>query len=1186
MKKLLCIFLAVITLSFSIVPVISYINDTDNMAAVDFARKIENLIQETREKETGFDITTSIENNNTDSSFQSCRLIVKSRNVIDTHGATNVISGYNDLWVLTYDSPESASKAYEYFSSLKGIDYVEPDRPVYALNAEETQLTEVKEYISWGPEYIGINKLNNSIVASGIELKETVVAVLDTGTDENHPAYNGRVIPTGVNTSTSGEANSSSDDNGHGTQVAGVVIDSTLDNVIVKPYKVLDKWGQGTVLTLAAGIISAVNDDVDIINMSISLSENSEVLKEAINYADSNDILLVAASGNDSSDTKYYPASYECVIKVGATNESGTIANFSTRGEDVDIAAPGVGIYTTNLNNAYKTVNGTSFASPLVAGLAATLFSFHNELSTEDIKNILFENALYVQETDTKIKYGNGIIRAPEFHNPSEKPEKTLAPYFSHGTAVLQEEIDLEIYCDTPDSVIYYTTDRSVPSKTNPSTLIYDGNPIHISETTVITAVAYSNGKYRSSVSTFASIIVPYINESDISVDASGVITAYHGSKKSFTVPDTVNGTPVTAIGEGVFEGTDISEIVFPLSVTSIGTNAFKDCTVLKTIFAKGVTDVSDYALYNCVWLKNIFFGNIKSIGKYAYGYVCSGHYSVSGTTFSIDSETVTSIGEGAFQYSAISDLNLGKVNSIGKSAFLNCPALVSIQIDGLSNVSNEAFKNCASLSTAEILGLSYISSDLFNGCKNLTEVHIPDATYVNARAFENCISLGEICLESASTVYSTAFNNCTALRIIKVPEMISFESAVYRAGTTTFPKFSNALQAFIAPKLSKTSAYMFGSAPNILAVSFRNLKTLADNTLSGCNKIMYLNIQSVTVLSELALANCKINFIDARNLQTASALPDNSGIMLSNNFTKASGNASNLTVYGTPGSTAETFANENNYIFNPIPRLYEEIPRTINSESGTVTVSAVGFNLTYQWYSNTVNSNEGGTPIEGATSQTYTFTESDEAFFYYCVVTQDDFGIITKYTTDVIIKDPNPANYYRYNLAVKEARQLVPSHYSNYKILADALAVDVSGRRSCEQKIVDEQTSAIKTAMANLKFNKANGITLSTSKKNLDILQRTKIKITAYPSGSIYKSVEWSSDNTSAFVVYNNGNVRCVGRGTAEITAKITNYDGSVVSASIKFKNNSASLHEEILASFLRVIFVFASEFDILGRI
>ncbi len=1183
MKKMLCIFLSILMLTVAFAPVISFASETDE------AKAAEAFVQEIGDMMHGDNVNESLQYGNSEllndksenSEFETCKLIVKSKNQIDTQGAVQVISGYNNLWILKYNSPEETEQAYEFYLSCSEIEYVEADKVLYALSTEQTKTASVKTYKSWGPEYIKLDDLNDSIISNNADTHETVVAVLDSGTDATHPDFNGRVIPTNVNTSTSGERNDSSDDNGHGTQVAGVIIDSTLDNVIVKPYKVLDKWGQGTLITLAAGIICAINDNVDIINMSIAFSESSEVLKEAVQLAYRNDILLVAASGNDSSDTAYYPASYENVIKVGATNDSGVIANFSTRGEDVDFAAPGVNINTTSLNGNYKTVSGTSFAAPLVAALAATMLSFDPKLSNEDIYNLLVQNAISVQETDADIKYGNGIISSPVYWDPSNPLSKTETPYFSHDTAIFKTEIDLEIFCDTTDSVIYYTTDRTVPSKTNPSAIIYDGNPIHISQTTVITAVAYCEGKYRSSVATFASIIVPVISESYFEIDSTGTITAYTGTHTSFTVPDTINGTAVTAVGESVFAGSDLSEIFLPYTVTTIGISAFEECSVLKTVWAKGVTTISDRAFYNCVWLKNIYMDNIVTIGKYSFYSVCSQHYQLTGTTISLDLSNTTTISEAAFQSAAINSIELGTASAIAKNAFLDCVSLVSVKIGKISSVGNAAFKDCTSLSSVEISKLTFISVRTFSGCTSLKDVKLPNATTISAYAFENCTGLNELFLDSAATVYSTSISGCSSLRIINVPQMKNFESAVYNTGSTTFPQFSSALQAFIAPNLAKTSAYMFTKAPNILAVSFKTLTTVADNTFAGCTGMMYLNIQAVTELSELALAGCKIDFIDARSLQTAAALPDNSGIMLSNNFSQASEAAENLTVYGSSGSVAEEFAATNGYTFYPIPYIYEELPKYITEVSGTVTVRAAGFDLTYQWYSNTVDSNEGGTPIEGATSETYTFTKSDTSFYYYCVVTQNDFGVITEYATDTIIKDPKPANYSYYNIAVQAAKELNPLNYTNFETVEEALAVDVSGKRSCEQSIVDAQTAAIRTAITRLKHKKVTGAYLTAEDTELFVLQATKVKVHTTPTHSVYKSIEWKSENTDAFVVSKSGRVRCVGDGTAYIVARITNHDGSVVFARIKFKSSSSSWLEEFLAAFIKYMYIFFSEYD-----
>lgn len=1192
MKKLLCIFFSIIIFVSSFLPVSGQASEnkaTNTVTADEFVKKISNMMYESENENFQKSETEFLKEKNEFSKFDSCRLIVKSSKKIDTFGAVQTISGYNDLWILKFDSAEKTANAYEYYLSCNEIEYVEVDRTLNALSANEevVQLTETeKTYITWGPSYVGIDKLNESIISNLDDAEQKVVAVLDTGTDASHPFFNGRVVPTGFNTSTSGERNDSSDDNGHGTQVAGVVIDSTLDNVIVKPYKVLDKYGQGTLITLAAGIICAVNDDVDVINMSIAFSESSEVLKEAVQLADRNDIILVGSAGNDSSTTKYYPASYDCVIKVGAVNESGVIANFSTRADDMDFAAPGVNIYTTNRRSTYKTVSGTSFAAPYVSALAATILSFDPEISSEDLKNVLIDNAISVQDSDANIKYGNGIISAPVFWDSTKPLKKTLTPYFSLNDSVFNCEIDIELFCDTENSVIYYTTDRTVPSRTNPSSIIYDGNSIHISETTVITAVAYCDGLYRSSVVSFGSIIAPVLDENEFEIDSSGVITAYYGSNASFTIPDSINGITVTSIGSNVFSGMNVVEVIMPETVTAINSSAFEGCPVLKTVYGKGIVTIGDRAFYNCTWLKNIFIGQITSIGKEAFYNVCSGHFELTGTTVSLDLSKVSVISESAFRYAAISSLDLGTVSSIANNAFLGCKSLVSVHIDRLTNIANEAFMNCTALNTVEISGLSYISAGAFSGCSLLENVNIPDATYVNARAFENCTSLNEIYLDNAITVYSSAFSGCKSLRIIVVPEMTSFESAVYRAGTTTYPKFSSALQAFIAPKLTRTSAYMFGSAPNILAVSFKTLRSVADNTFSGCNSMMYLNIQSVTNLSELSLAGCKIDFIDARSLQTASGLPNNSGIMLSNNFTQATVNATSLTVYGTMGSSAENFAQNSGYNFRPIPCLYQELPEYITEISGTVTVYAVGFDLEYQWYSNIVDSNEGGTPIIGATSETYTFTEEDTAYYYYCVVTQNDYGVITQHVTDTIIKDPVPANYGSYNLAVNAAKSLNPLHYTNFEIVEEALSVDVSGKRSCEQKIVDKQAAEIRSATARLNHRKVSSIQLTAERKSLSVLQSTKVKIKSSPQNAVYKSVEWSSDNTDAFVVSKSGRVRCVGSGTAYIVAKVTNYDGSVIFARIKFKSSAKSLIEVFFEFFIKYFSIALSNYSMVLNI
>ncbi len=1183
-KRIFCIVLAVL---MTVVPLLYDFADisfavSDSLTAGEFVTEVSEMV---KKGENNYGEENEKEYNTESTEFKTCRLIVKSSNKIDTYGANKVISGYDNLWILEYDSASKTQEAYERYINSTDIEYAEPDREVYALDTESSSITEEteKSYLSWGPEYIGIDVMNNDIISEGVEVKDTVVAVLDTGVDASHPFFEGRVIPTDVNTSTSGNRNDSTDDNGHGTQVAGVIIDSTLDNVTVKPYKVLDSYGNGTLLTLAAGIISAVYDGVDVINLSVAFDESSEILRNAVLLADSNDIILVGASGNDSSDTLYYPSSYESVFKIAAINESSNIANYSTRGNDIDFAAPGSGIYTTTLNSKYKTVSGTSFAAPFVSALVATMLSFDPKLSGEDINNILIDNVRTVSDSDFEYKYGNGIITAPGLWDVSDSSEKTATPYFSIEPAIFTNHIDLEIFCDTPNSVIYYTTDRTVPSKSNTSSLIYDGNPIHISQTAVINAVAYCDGLYRSAVSSFGSIIAPILSDENFTVDESGTLISYNGTARSFTVPETVNGITVTSVGSGVFSSMDITEVIFHDSVTSIGANAFEECTSLKTVIGKGVTSVSDNAFYNCIMLRNTFFGQLTSIGKYSFYNVCSQQFALSGITFNLSLENVSTIAEGAFKGSSISNLKLGSPSSIGKNAFELCNALVSVSMECLTNIGNDAFLNCTSLVSVDIPNLTFLSSRAFMGCTALVSVTLPDVSYVNPRAFEGCTALRQITLEAAETVYSSAFTKCNSLRIINLPVFTGFESAVYSSNSTTYPKFTSALEAFIAPSIQKTSPYMFSSASNLKIVSFKNLTAVADYTFSGCNSLQYVNIQNVSDLSEFALSGSTIRFIDARSLVTAAALPDNSGIMLSSGFTEIAATATALTVYASSGTVAEQFAVDNDYEFRPLPYFYDELPRCITEESGSVTVSAVGFDLQYQWYKNSINSNSGGTPIEGATSETYVFTESDTEYYYYCVVTQNDCGIISQSTTSVIIKDPLSADYRRYNSEVRAARKLNPNNYTNFEVVEKELSVDVSGRRSCEQSIVDAQTTAIRVAVAKLKYKNVTGIRLTASDYSVPLSKRIKINVIKYPVDGVYANIEWSSENKDAFVVSQNGYARCVGDGSAYIVAKVTNHDGSVVMGRVKLSSGKSTWLDRILLPLVKIIFVIAAEFPLI---
>ncbi len=1174
MKKTVSVFL-ISALLFGIVSTaISYAAPSNSIDADKFATEVSAMICAAEEQNLlpGTNVNDISEHNK----FKTARLIVKSKNKIDTQNAISVISGFENLWILQFKNPEDASKAYNYYSTRSGIEFVEADTEITAFSTKVTPVelnAEEKEYLSWGAKHIGMDVLNQDIINKNISLSTTVVAVIDTGVDPNHPFLEDRVIPTKINTSTSGIRNDSTDDAGHGTQVAGVIADCTLDNVYIKPYKVLDKHGNGTTISVAAGINCAIRDEVDVINISVGFEENSEFLRDAILNAEQNDITVVSSAGNDGTDTLFYPASYSSVLKISAINEKNVIANFSTYGADVDFSAPGVDIITTSLFNKYTKVSGTSFSSPFVSSIIATIIAIDKNISTEEIKEILIAGAIEVNELDSRIKSGYGLIHAPEIKNDEIiGKNKVSEPTFSHNSAVYKQEIDLEIFCDTPNAIIYYTTDRTVPSKTNPSAIIYDGKPIQISQTSVINAVAYCDGYYRSSVGNFSAIVAPMVNESDLSVDSNGRLLSYNGTALSISVPETVNGITVKSVGNSAFKNSNLTEILLPDSVTEIEGSAFESSKSLKTVRALNAVEIGEKAFYDCVTLRNFYLGELTSIGAYSFYNVCSNQYLLSERTFMLKLQKLSSIPEGAFMNSAISAVELDIISTIGKDAFSGCQALVNINIKDLTILPDGAFKGCSSLIKSEIYKLTYVSKGAFSTCESLKQINIPDATIINSNAFENCISLLNVSLDSAEIVYSNAFNGCTSLRTLYLPSMKEFEPIIY--GSETTPLFPKSLEIFDAPKLQKIVPNMFVYAPDIRTIRLNSIEEIPAYAFRNCHNIFNLNIENVKNLGTSSLSECTINFIDARSLVSTEDMPDNSGILLSNQFIEATDLATNLTVYGTPNTFVEYYSLHKGYKFVPIPLIYSNVPEYITENSETVYITAVGFDLKYQWYWNTVKSTDGGTPIEGATSNAYTFTDDDTAPFYYCTITQNDRNIISTICTDIITKDTVPADYSAYNKAFNEANSIDRTKFEDLTALDEALKVDVSNRYSCEQDIVDKQTEAILNALENLKFKKAKSISLYSSNTELRIFESVKVLAVVHPTDAIYSNVVWSTQNPDVVIVSKNGNVRCIGDGTAIICATVDNIDGTQTEGRISIECDLTTF-EKIVGKIFKYIFI-----------
>ena len=204
---------------------------------------------------------------------------------------------------------------------------------------------------------------------------DVVVAVLDTGVSPLHPDLAGAV---GAGYDALNQDADAADDHGHGTAVAGVIAART-NNAIgiagvcslchILPVKVLGTNGSGPTSTVAAGIVWAADHGADVINLSLGSPDSTETLRTAVRYANDRGALVVAAAGNAGVNAPFYPAAEPDVLAVAATDDDDRPYHWSNHGSWVALAAPGC-LATTALDGGYAWECGTSFAAPLVAGLA------------------------------------------------------------------------------------------------------------------------------------------------------------------------------------------------------------------------------------------------------------------------------------------------------------------------------------------------------------------------------------------------------------------------------------------------------------------------------------------------------------------------------------------------------------------------------------------------------------------------------------------------------------------------------------------------------------------------------------------------------------------------------------------------------------------------------------------------
>jgi subtilisin family serine protease len=403
----------------------------------------------------------------------------------------------NNFYIFNVKKTSNILSIINDYSLLSEVVFAEPNyiikSDIIQTSLTESYLTFFNEFITnindpdfskqWALENTGQFRGNpdcdiDALEAWGIETGDPniVISVIDTGIDYNHSDLKNNTwinedeIPNnGIDDDCNGfiddfrgwdfvnNDNDPIDDFGHGTACAGVAagvpnnskgIAGVCWNSKIMPVKSLNFLGSATVIRIARGIKYAADNDANIISMSFGGIKKSYLINYAVDYAYDKNIVLIAAAGNGNTNTNHYPAAYENVIAVSATDNKDKrmiigileIKAASNFGPWIDVAAPGKKIYTSmptyfvimNLRGYkrnYEYLSGTSMSAPYVSGLAALILSKNPDFSNEEVKSLICEN---VDPYNSELYLGTGRINVFKALNENIpmplKPNKPLGP--------------------------------------------------------------------------------------------------------------------------------------------------------------------------------------------------------------------------------------------------------------------------------------------------------------------------------------------------------------------------------------------------------------------------------------------------------------------------------------------------------------------------------------------------------------------------------------------------------------------------------------------------------------------------------------------------------------------------------------------------------------------------------------
>ena len=706
-------------------------------------------------------------------------LIVTSLDGINKdYGASKIVEAPNHQYFLQFSSSLLKEKAFKEIESDNIL--VEENVVRYYNEVLETA------YNSWGIEAMGLDYAITS--TSGKTLNDVTVAIIDSGCNMDlfNQNYSGKIEET-YNVLSPGSA--MSDENGHGTHIAGTIAEGTPDNVKIMPVKV--GGADNTMATV--DIITGINyivyyEKADVINMSFGSPVYTNAEYEAIEAAYQKNIICVASAGNDNTSNANYPSALPTTISIASVDSNLNKSSFSNYGDTIDFAAPGSSILSIN-----GTKSGTSMAAPHATSAVAILKSYNKNLSQADVITLLKEYSVDLGYEGWDQYYGYGFINfngatfcdsinCDDYNVYGSDAEDELPIIKMEGpTGISVSTYNYRSYTNLMDIwlKLYYTNDLYFTKKLKEldgyEIINYDPNTLNEQLITI---------NYKG-LSTNVRVMNTSTNGWNYNVLGDGTVSLtellyYTDYPEVIYIPEQIDGYNVSALDTNLFynktnlvkvfipEGiktinqavfnrcTSLNTVTLPNSLKSIGKNAFANTKALKNInlpsgltflaerafYASGITSVTipsgitelyDNTFYNCKNLEEVVFNNtLTSIGASVF----ASDEKLDGITLP---NTLTTIGDFAFDKTGLTSISVpGSVVSIGKFAF-RTSSLLSLELnDGLQSIGEGAFNST-----------------------NMSSVHIPKTVNsIGTNPFEANYSLSSIVVDENNVYYDSRDNS------------------------------------------------------------------------------------------------------------------------------------------------------------------------------------------------------------------------------------------------------------------------------------------------------------------------------------------------------------------------------------------------------------------------------------------